>query len=304
MTITFGAICSLLQSIENITTRQPRGPPKREREISRQVISNWFSNRRTVLDDPETNGSAILSVFFPHRRKDRVYGLQSPLLARKITRLLAFSHAQQALFQGWKDGTHGDLGAYTERAMKPWDGTFVSKHVLTIDHIDQLLVQLAAKYRFSDAVIRKQRNVGVNTDSELKDILIRLESWEAKWLVRLILRDYCTINLDEDFVLRQYHFLLPDLLMFQNDFEAVFSMLRGDLRCYPAVPLRSQEAAMRIEAAQKLHAVVGVKIGRPTFYKAWVCVQRDHKQNAAPDVLFSLLNIVCSLSAITPGQLR
>jgi DNA ligase-4 len=289
MTITFGVICSLLQSLENISTRKPRLLPKEEKESVREIISNWFSNQRDALDDPETNGGAVLSALFPHRRKDRVYGLQPPLLAKKLANLLAFNNGQRALFEGWKTGAHGDLGVYTERAMKPWDGTFTSKRAFPIERIDQLLVQLAAKYRFSDEAIRKKRNWDVKTDTELKEIFVRLESWEAKWLVRLILRDHCTVELDEKFVLEQYHFLLPELLMFQNDFEAVFGMLRGELSCYPAVPEPGQERSMRIEAAQKLKAVVGVKVARPTFHKAWSfkhCFQLVGKRAWAAEVKY------------------
>jgi DNA ligase-4 len=269
MTITFGAICSLLQSVEIATTQLPRLPAKEEIESIRQVINSWFSKQRHNIDDPSTNGGAVLSALFPHRRKDRVYGLQTALLANKLATLLAFNHGQKALFDGWKSGKIGDLGAYTERAMMPWDGTFTTKRAISIDRVDQLLVQLAAKYRFSDEAIQKRRNCHVKTDIELKEIFVRLESWEAKWLVRLLLRDHCTIELDEQYFLRRYHFLLPDLLLFQNDFEAVFSMLRGQLRSYPSVPPPSQEKSMRIEAAQLLTPVVGVKVGRPTFHKAW-----------------------------------
>jgi DNA ligase-4 len=270
MTITFNAICSLLQSIENIATLQPRLSPKDEKESSRQIISNWFNNHRCSLADPEISGRAVLSALFPHRRKDRVYGLQTPLFARKLTKLLAFNHGQRALFDAWKTGKCGDLGVYVERATKPWDGTFSSKHSISIERVDRLLTQLAAKYRFSDAAIRQQRDWHVKTDTELKEILVRLESWEAKWLIRLVLRDYCTVALDEHYVFQQYHFLLPDLFMFQNDFDAVFSMLRGELSCYPAVPGTLEERSMRAEAAQRLKPIVGIKLGRPTFKKAWV----------------------------------
>jgi DNA ligase-4 len=269
MTITFGAICSLLQSVENISTRNPRLTPKDEQENIREITANWFANQRPHLDHPETSGSAVLSALFPHRRKDRVYGLQAPLLAKKLTTLLAFGHGQRALFDGWKSGKLGDLGVYTQRAMAQWDGTFKSKYTLPIEQIDRLLVQLAAKCRFSDESIRRQCDWVVKTDTKLKDVLVRLESWEAKWLVRLLLRDYCTIELEERQVLGLYHFLLPDLLMFQNSFDAAFDMLRGEFSAYPPAPPVSQEQTLRAEAAQKLRAVVGVKVGHPTFHKAW-----------------------------------
>ncbi|KAF2826924.1 hypothetical protein CC86DRAFT_466700 [Ophiobolus disseminans] len=289
MTITFHAICSLLQGVENISTRQPRLPQKQQKESIREITTNWFNNQRQHLDSANTDGGAVLSALFPHRRKDRVHGLQAPFLAKKLTTLLRFNHGQKALFDGWKSGKAGDLGAYTERAMAPWDGTFSTKREIPIERVDKLLVQLAARYRFSDEAIRQKRDWHVRTDTELKEILVRLESWEAKWLVRLLLRDYCTIELDERYVLGQYHFLLPDLLMFQNDFEAVFSMLRGELSTYPSVPRPSQEKLMRIEAAQKLNAVVGVKVARPTFHRAWSfkhCFQLVGKRAWAAEVKY------------------
>jgi DNA ligase-4 len=270
MVVTIGAICSLLQSVENVTTWQPQLTPPREKESVRLVISNWFSNHRQILDDPATDGGPILSALLPHRRKDRVYGLRSPSLAKKLLRLLAFNHGQKTLFNGWSTGAHGDLGSYVERAMRPWDGTFSTKHAIPIDRVDKLLVQLAARHRCSDAAIRNQQDRELDTNTELRDILVRLESWEAKWLARLILRDYCTLDLDEYYIFQQYHFLLPDLLMFQNDFDAVFNMLRGDLKCFPSAPPPAQEDAMRVEAAQKLKPIVGVKVGRPRFLKARV----------------------------------
>lgn len=269
MTLTFGALCSYLQSVENISTRRPRLPPKKEEESIREITKNWFANQRRDLDHAGTTGGAVLSALFPHRRKDRVYGLQAPLLAKKLTKILKLGHDQQALFNDWRSGRFGDLGAYTERAMSSWDGTFSSKHTVLISRVDRFLTQLAAKYRFSDASVRRQHDRHVETDIELKEILIRLESWEAKWLIRLVLRDHCTIELDEHHILAQYHFLLPDLLQFQNDFEAVFSMLRGELSMYPAIPPASEEKKLRIEASQKLHPIVGIKVGRPTFHKAW-----------------------------------
>ena len=143
--------------------------------------------------------------------------------------------------------------------------------------------------RFSDEAIRKRRNRDNKTDTELRNILVRVGSWEAKWLIRLILRNHCTVELDEQFVLERYHFLFPELLMFQNDSDAVFNMLRGELSCYPTVPELSEQKPMRLEAAQKLRAIVGIKVGRPTFHKAWSskhCIQLVGQQAWAAEVKY------------------
>lgn len=155
--------------------------------------------------------------------------------------------------------------------------------------IDNLLTQLAARYRFSDPGIRMQRDRHMSTDTELKYILRQLESWEAKWFVRLILREYPTISLDETLVFRQYHFLLPDLLKFQNEFDAAFQLLRGDLIRYPPRPEPSMESKLRSEASQLLKAAVGVKVARPPYYKAWSfkhCFQLVGKRAWAAEVKY------------------
>jgi DNA ligase-4 len=198
-----------------------------------------------------------------------VYGCQAKSLSKKILKLLNLNHGQRLLLEQWSSGTLGDLGACMERALAPLDGTFKKHPIIPLEKVDRLLVQLAAQCRFSDPAIKKQREQEYNNDARLQYILMRLKSYEAKWLVRLLLREYCTLQLHEDFVFRQYHFLLPDLLHFQNDFDAAFKLLRGELSRYPSVPAPEAEKNMRIEAAKQLTAVVGTRVGRPTFYKAW-----------------------------------
>ncbi|KAF2192007.1 hypothetical protein K469DRAFT_732063 [Zopfia rhizophila CBS 207.26] len=71
------------------------------------------------------------------------------------------------------------------------------------------------------------------------------------------------------FVFKCYHSSAPGLLLFQNDFDAVAGLLKGELSCYLAVPGPSLERSMRIEAAKQLKPVVGAKVCRPEFRKAW-----------------------------------
>lgn len=158
MPITFNDLCTLLEGAEKISVRQPRLPPPKEKDAIHNHTNKWFAAHRQVLDSPGTDGAAILSAVLPHLRKDRVYGLQSPLLSKKITKLLNFNHGQLALFNKCLGGSNADLGESTQRAMVPWDGTFRRKRVISIERVDGLLTQLAAKYRFSDPSIQKQRD--------------------------------------------------------------------------------------------------------------------------------------------------
>ncbi|KAF2021088.1 hypothetical protein BU24DRAFT_438352 [Aaosphaeria arxii CBS 175.79] len=270
--LSFNHVCQLLQGVENIVktkTITSGTPNDKEEKKVRNFIAGWFAEHRKAIDHPSTDGGAFLSIVFPHHRKDRVHGFKTPSLARKIANLLQFNNAQRLVYDRWEQSKDGDLGVYVERAMRPWDNTWKNKKPISISRVDRLLVQLAAKCRFSDIATRRKKQKEFSTDTELKNIFIQLESWEAKWFVRLILRDHCTLNLNETFVFGRYHFLLPLLLKFQNDFGAAFSLLRSELKEYPPVPPSNDEQRMRLEAAWKLRPVVGVKIGRPPFYKAW-----------------------------------
>jgi DNA ligase-4 len=269
MSLTFSDICELLDTVEKISIRRPRLPPERERPAIEKTISQWFCKYRAAISNRETDGGALLSVLFPHRRKDRVYGLKPRSLSKKIINLLKLNHGEQTILAQWQSQNAGDLGVCLERALKHKDGTFKKPPVFPLKRVDDLLVQLAARYRFSDPAIQNLRKYEFDTEAELRFILLRLRSWEAKWLIRLILREHCTIHWDENLVFTHYHFLLPDLLQFQNDFDMACQLLQGELSCFPAVPAADQESSMRIEAARKLRAVVGTKVGRPAFHKAW-----------------------------------
>ena len=270
MSVTFNHICELLESLEKVSAHRSPHPTKKVQEKSKKIITNWFAQHRKALDDRGTNGAAILSIIFPHWRKDRVYNLKSAGLSRKITSLLNLNHGNQALLNSWTSRHHGDFGACFETVAKRWDGTFRHKTPTPVEQVERLLTQLAAKCKFSSPATRQLWDKDINVDRLFKNVLIKLESWEAKWLVRLILGNYCTVEFDEDFVLEQFHFLLPDLLKFQNDFNKAFELLRGELSCYPANPDPSLQESILSEVAQKLRPIVGVKIGRPTFHKAWV----------------------------------
>jgi DNA ligase-4 len=44
-------------------------------------------------------------------------------------------------------------------------------------------------------------------------------------MVRMLLKDYSPMRILETVVIHQFHFLLPDLLSFQNSFEAAVKLL-------------------------------------------------------------------------------
>lgn len=131
MTLNFYDVCLLLEGVEKIQTKAVPTSTKAKREVETKTIefiNKWFATHRGALDHPNAKGAAFLSIVFPQRRKDRVYGLQTPLLAKKITKLLNFNHGRKFLFERWATAPSGDIGHHLEIAMRTWDGTFKKRN--------------------------------------------------------------------------------------------------------------------------------------------------------------------------------
>ncbi|KAH7042684.1 hypothetical protein B0J12DRAFT_673753, partial [Macrophomina phaseolina] len=83
-----------------------------------------------------------------------------------------------------------------------------------------------------------------------------------------MLKDFGRAVVDDLLILTEFHFMLPPLLRFQNDFAAAMALLKGPLANYHAKPDHLSQKLLLEQAAQHLKPKVGVKIGRPTWYKA------------------------------------
>lgn len=259
-------ICDLLQAIEDIECRDPPYLPDRKRKALRLAVQDWVRKHRNTLDHPNTDATAILSILLPHTRTDRVYGIQAPRLQKLVARCLNLTLRKAEELGRWRDATQGDLGACLERLDKdhdcePLPGT------LTVEQIDAALRDIASRCRFSSPAIQKQISAEA-PQQIMAPLLLRMHSREKKWFVRAVLKDYGRVVLDEFHFLTQFHFMLPHLLKFQNDFAAAITLLKGPLARYHASPDPKSQQIMLEDAAQHLKPKIGIKIGRPTWYKA------------------------------------
>jgi len=267
MPFKFNHICRLLENLENIKCHDLQS---RKQEATRKTVMDWFAQHRSTLDAPDANGVAILSTLFPERRTDRVYGIRSKRLENIVCRCLRLNKAKTARLSKWKEAGNGDLGACAERVQRDVDASLGNASV-TVDDVDNALQQMASQCKFSSLEVQAQEG----SESSLKllgSIFVRLRSWEVKWLIRLILKEFSPVVLDVHLVLREFHFLLPELLKFQDNFGAAIALLKGPLSQYHSKPDARSQRLLRDEAAEEIHPVVGVKIGRPDFRKAWVSI--------------------------------
>lgn len=139
---------------------------------------------------------------------------------------------------------------------------------ITVEEIDHALGLIASRCRFSGPSVRRQ-HTAVHVEEALAPLYRRLSSRDAKWLTRMILKDYSPVALPQQYTLKRFHFLLPQLLQFQASFAGALDMLvSSPLNHFPPRPDPTLAAALSSLALQYLRPQIGFKIGRPEYCKA------------------------------------
>ena len=269
MPLRFSDACLLLSRLEDIELRDPPfiNPKEKSAQI-KAVTEYWFKSHRRAINELDVDSAvALISTFLPERRIDRVYGIQAKRLCRILSRCLNLSAARAKDLQAYEQPGFGDLATCVERVLK--SGGPPAHPPVSLIEADDTLQVLAGISPFSGpAVARLPPGSSESRDDLLGNIFKRLQPQEAKWLVRLILKDFSPVRVNETLVLKAFHFLLPDLLRFQDDFRAAIELLKGSLKEYPGCPDPRSERLHRLSARGALKPVVGVKVGRPDFWKA------------------------------------
>lgn len=269
MPFLFSEICKLLSELEKLKKRHPPLLPTALKGETGSKIEYWFRCNRNAIHAPGVDGVAILSTLFPEKRTDRVYGMKEDRLGKLIGRCLNMNSANRRILEDWKTPGRGDLGDRVEAIQKPYDEPRAQDHPVTVEEVDKALNDLASRIRFSGPDVYKRKSPSSSSDDSLRDIFLRLKSSEAKWLTRLILKDFSPVFLDEYLVLNAFHFLLPSLLKFQDSFSAAVGLLRGPFSNTPSFTSDPKAAwGLKCQAAASLAPQIGVKIGRPHFLKA------------------------------------
>jgi DNA ligase-4 len=169
--------------------------------------------------------------------------------------------------QEWKTAKT-DFATVVEQVMAEFDAYVPAETQVTLEEIDQALLQLAANSGFSSPDISKQKN-SIQSHDILCSIVRRLQSHQLKWLVRMILKDYRPIQIPERTVLRCFHFLLPELLAVQNSIDAAVAVLgHPQLKSLPPNPEPDYMPVLLGLCAQHLTPKLGNKITRTPYVKA------------------------------------
>ncbi|KAF7192609.1 DNA ligase 4 [Pseudocercospora fuligena] len=265
MPFPFTELCTLLSRLEEVEIHHPPLLPKERPQRRRDVVERWFKSHLRQLNELNVEGAtALLSALLPGWRNERVYGIQAPSLCRILGRVLRLNVSELQIYQ--KPG-NGDLAECLMRVLERRGPAAIPP--VTIEEVDDMLQTLAGNCHWSDpSVPRLPPGSSEMRDQTIERILLRLSPNEGKWLARLILKNLRPIQVEDSLLLKNFHFLLPDLLRFQQNFHAAVSMLKSELRELPGRPDPRTEQGYRTAAAEKLRPMVGTKISRPHSHKA------------------------------------
>lgn len=262
----FSFLCDLLSSLEDNRVTKVTVANKDAPDI--RSISQWFHRHDKHIHHPETDRLALLSCLFPEKRPDRVYWLQATSLARLVGRCLGLGTSRLSDMDQWRKPGGPDLGTCVENVMRQAENQVHPDQEVSVEEVDQTLDMIASRCRFSGPRVRRQQTA-VDVESALAPLYRRMSSRDAKWLTRMILKNYSPVALPERYILQRYHFLLPHFLQFQNTFEGALEMLSSEpLNNFPPQPDPKLAASLCSIALHYLRPRPGIKIGRPEYFKA------------------------------------
>ena len=263
----FSHLCDLLSSLEGNRILKASTAAK-NKDLDKRTINNWFNHHAKRIHDINTDSLAFLSCLLPERRTDRVYWLQDASLSRVIGRCLLLGISRNAELDHWRAIGGHDLGQCVENVMRQAENSIIPGQEVTTEEIDVALNKIASRCRFSGPHVRRQ-HAAVDVDDALRPLYRRLGSRDAKWLTRMILKSYSPVVLPLNHVLRNFHFLLPDLLLFQDSFDAAISLLASTpLSQFPPRPETGAAKGFATKAIEYLTPRIGIKVGRRDFSKA------------------------------------
>lgn len=257
MPLSFKSVCALLQALEDNAANTKKAMKGWLDQRNNDTIESWVKSYKITVVSSEVDVVAVLSAIFPKERTDRVYSLQAPSLTRILGRCFRLGIERIKQLNEWNTPGRGDLGACVERIVRQTEHQAVPNPV-SLDEIDATLLRIAAKNRFSAPGVREvTRDDGIETSRMLGNVYLRLGSNEAKWLTRMILKNYSTLDFKSYHVLNAIDSRLASALSVHSTFEAAVGLLRHQF-----ATTESQAPSTAL-----FKPIVGYKIGRAPYLK-------------------------------------
>ena len=274
MPLLFIQLCDLLSDLERLSRRDPPLLPAHRQQRYRGLIQQWLTQRRISINSSDIDLVALLSALFPGKRTDRVYAIKLQRLTKLLKRCLCLGKGRLAVLDQWQEPGRGSLGDCVERALRASEFPVQLGNQLTLDQVDKALATIAGKCRFSGPKVIGRKDIfqEVEEDREIQkkltQIYKRMQSREAKWFTRMILKDYACLDLSADMVYHLIDIRLPTAMQMYDDFEAAISELR-DLPASQTADFNQGTLTQRCaNDAHLLQPKIGIKVGPPKWVKA------------------------------------
>ena len=268
MPFKFSHLCELLEELQQQKFQQ-RATYSKHDDPSHRIVIAWYNKYGDDICRSGPSAVAFLSALLPERRPDRTYNLQPKRLSQIFARVLGVGATRLRLLQSWQEAGGPDFPTCVERVMaeSEFDLPNASNEV-TLEQIDAALTQIAANAISSSPAIQAERNDRAPCDI-LAPIIRRLQSTEAKWLTRMIMKSYSPVTIPEYAALHRFHFMLPKLLEMQNSIvAAIVTLTRPAIAPLPARPSKEYQVALLLIVAKEITPQLGVMIRRQPLDKA------------------------------------
>ncbi|KAH7124509.1 hypothetical protein EDB81DRAFT_911299 [Dactylonectria macrodidyma] len=259
MPFPFRLLCDLLE----ILGRNSGGSSSIDKIQDRDTLAilAWFSNHNAIIPRRGPEAVAFLSCLFPERRPDRVFSLQERHLEGIIQRAQCLGSSRMKDLQRWKTSGGLDFASSVERVMAITDCESRAGR------------EIAASSSFSSASLRERVTTKHGRSIRADDLLLKvfrvLQSSETKWMIRIISKNYSPARVLETLVMSKFHFLLPDLLRFQNSIPAAVGLLDSPaIRHMPIQPAVDTCDELKEVASRGLEPQAGIMTARTTYEKA------------------------------------
>ncbi|KLU91316.1 ATP-dependent DNA ligase domain-containing protein [Magnaporthiopsis poae ATCC 64411] len=264
-------ICELLQLLED------NAPSRAKSDAS--IIRQWFVCHRNDLNRNDVDLCAIASTLLPARRPDRVYGIQARSLCNIVARALCLGRSRiEQLKQYERPGSGRDLAESVEAILTETPNALNPQRPVYVEEIDAILHAIAARCRFSSPAVRASSRGSPrarDVQAPLLSLYSRLDPMPAKWLTRLVLKDFSPVELDCAIVFRFLDPLLPVLLKIYDNIPTAVDRLRHAREA----SRMATPALTAAELARQFKPMLGVKVGRQPWLKGRSikhCLQMGH----------------------------
>lgn len=271
MPLLFTQFCDLLAALEEVSRHKPSYSPAQSSDKCKAIVESWFRAYKISIQCNTVDPTVLLSSLFPAKRADRVFNLQVSRLSRQLRGCLGLGCGRWEQLQDYQKPGRGDLGACVERVLRQSEFEKPSPaYAVTLWNVDQALAKIASRCSFSGSDVR---SFPIDSDPRTSEILSgiyrRLQSREAKWFTRMLLKDYCDVNLDlhSNFVYRCIDPLLPLSLRMHDNFQVAITKVRDISAQHGGDPGKVDETS-RCENANRLKPQLGTKISGPVWAKA------------------------------------